>query len=656
MLSDLELLSQIKYHDVLYWERFTPIITDEEYDTLVAEANARGLLGEEEPNSLSTPFGNKIQHTVPMLSLEKCHTKEDVMYRIGSWSMPEPGNKITIRVMPKVDGISASVRYDQEGKLEYIATRGRGGLIGEDVTRHAKALLNLPSKVTKGPITIRGEIVWRSSDFERFKESTSYSNARNAVAGMVLSKDPDTLSGFGIMFVPFDIVEGNTELHELAGEDYRFHHIIPYKDCDTQEEAWAVVEQIQSSRHLFLYKLDGVVLSVPQRWARKRLGNTSSSPKWATAYKFSDKEYKNTTIKEVTWQTGRTGVLTPVISIEPVELYETEVSNVTAHNYRYFSQLGLRKDSVVSITKGGEIIPYIDKVISEGTGALLIAPTKCPECFSTLEVKGVNLICTSDSCVQKIVSSILHWCSKQALDIDGIGEVLARNLVEKVGCISPLYLYTLTDEKLSMLPRMGGLTVSFVMNNIIASTKAPLHRILCGIGIPGFGAVSCKAIVDTPIPVHLSTLVSKDTRDSIISFSALPNNIKNAWCTYWDAFSKEYLTGLYMFLEQAGFNLMTSAEETEVEQNKLTGTRVFVTGSLPVTRPALTKQLSKYGCDVVASAASANYFLVGSDATAKKRQMVAKAAKVNDITMSPYVYIGPDGFDKFITEFEVTIK
>lgn len=657
MLSDLELLSQIKYHDVLYWEKFAPIITDEEYDALVSEADRRGLLTEERVKSFASAMGKKVEHKVPMLSLEKCHSKEDVEYRLKSWTMPNPENIITYRIMPKVDGVSASVRYDQSGKLEYIATRGRDGLIGECITRHAAGMLNVPVRVPAGPLTVRGEIVWLASEFERFKDSYNYSNARNAVAGMVLSKDPDTLKGLGVIFIPFDVVEDNntnTDIHHLLSMG--FSTIVDYKDLTTPEEVWPMVLHIQNSRHLFRYKLDGVVISIPQKWARNMLGCTVSRPKWATAYKFSEKEYKNTTIKSVSWQTGRTGIVTPVVNIEPVTLYETEVQNVSAHNVRYFNLLKLREDSVISVTKGGEIIPYISSVVSEGVGKPLEPPVKCPECLSDLVVKGVNLVCTSDNCVQKIVGSILHWCSKQAVDIDGVGEVLARNLVVHAGCRSPLFLYTLNQDILSMLPRMGVATQTYLMDNITASTKAPLHKVLCGLGIPGFGAVSCKAICNTPVPAHLSVLVAKQTRDSYISFSALNNNIKQAWCNYWDAFTPEYHTGLFTFLEQAGFNLMTSEEETLTIDNKLSGLGVFVTGGFPVSRSILQRTLATYGCELLSSATKASYFLVGDDATAKKRQIVAKAAKVNDLTMSPLVYIGDEGFNKFITDFGVEIR
>lgn len=481
-----ELERQIRRHNKLYFEKHAPEISDYEFDRLVERLKK---LKPDSPVLTEIPAEGpvkefkKVRHTSEMLSLDKCYNDED----FRSWMGKFEGDVI---VMPKIDGLATELRYDEGGRLALAATRG-DGMTGDDITANARMIADIPQKIPlvpalkkggEGGFEIRGEIYMRLSVFKKYKEE--FANPRNLAAGAVKQKDPRKTKDYDLSFFGYD----------LRGPAVRTEHdkfrmiesfgipIVEYKKAERDFEALKeAYEYFLKKRDKHDYETDGVVFRVDSLAEQERLGVTAHHPRFAIAYKFQG-DSGTTTLKDVEWSVARTGVITPVGIVEPVQLSGATVTHVTLHNYGLMMKLGLRHGSKVVLIRSGGVIPKLEAVAEAGHGRLFAAPEKCPSCGEPTEVRDDFLYCTNKKgCRAAKMQELEHFM--KVIEVDGFGEKLIERLYDNGFVLDPADFYTLRKEDLLELERMGDVLATKLVGNIQAKRELTLDVFLRSLGI-----------------------------------------------------------------------------------------------------------------------------------------------------------------------------
>ena len=395
-VADLE--KAIRRHNKLYFEKNRPEISDYEFDLLVErlkKLRPDSPVLTEIPSEGGKEF-KKVRHSSEMLSLDKCYSDEDLF----DWASKFEGEVV---VMPKIDGLATELRYDAQGLLILAATRG-DGMVGEEITANARMITDIPQEIPlcppltkggKGGFEIRGEIYMKLSVFKKYKDQ--FANPRNLAAGGVKQKDPQKTKEYGLSFFAYDIlgpdIEKETDKFKLLNRlDIPIVEI--WHLAKDHEALTKVREHFLGKRARLDFETDGVVYKADLLSEQKRLGVTAHHPRHAIAYKFQG-DSGTTTLNDVEWSVARTGVITPVGVVEPVELSGAMVSRVTLHNYGLMMKLGLRKGSNVVMMRRGGVIPKLESVAEAGRGKPFDPPDKCPSCGESTEVSGDFLRCTN---------------------------------------------------------------------------------------------------------------------------------------------------------------------------------------------------------------------------------------------------------------------
>ena len=632
------LRKQTEYYAKKYYDDDKPEISDFEYDMLMVEL--RNLEKEypefKSKDSLTEKVGGhikegfeKVTHEVPLQSLQDVFSLGEVNDYISKTNEKAEENKIENRtyvVETKIDGLSAALEYKQ-GKFIRGATRGNG-LVGEDVTQNLKTIKTIPMELNeKIDIIVRGEVFISKKDFKKMNKQREekgeelFANARNAAAGSlrqldsrVTAKRPLDIYIFNVQKI--DNKEFNShfeELEYLAKLGFNVNPVrIPCKDEKEVEEA---IKKIGKEREKLTFDIDGAVVKVDDLKFREILGTTAKTPRWAIAYKYPP-ERKETKLKDIVCQVGRTGVITPMAILEPVKVAGSTISKTTLHNEDFIKQKDLKIGDIVVIQKAGDVIPEIVEVKKNkrtGEEKDFEMPKVCPVCGAeTIREEGEAAIrCTGIECPAKLYRNLVHFASREAMNIDGLGEAIIKQLLDR-GLINNMAdIYALKLEDIASLKKNGTKFAQNLIDSINRSKQNDLYRLITAFGIRHVGTKASKVLskryktMDRLMNVTSEELALVEDIGPIMAESIR------------EFFLQEQTIDLIKRLKQAGVNMKYIEEKGE--DNRFEGKTFVLTGTLEkYTRGEAANIIEKFGGKTSSSVSKkTNYVLAGEEAGSK---------------------------------------
>ena len=515
-----ELREKLEYYANKYYDEDAPEISDYEYDMMMNRLKA---LEKEFPelvtaDSLTQKVGGHVKdgfkevvHEVPLQSLQDVFSFEELEEfdeRISK-KAEEENEELNYVVETKIDGLSTALEY-KDGIFVRGATRGNG-LIGEDITDNLRTIKSIPKVLPeKINIIVRGEVFIGSKEFDKMNEEQEimgkplFANARNAAAGSLRQLDPKVTATRPLDIYIFNIqkLEGNTfnshyeQLEYLAKLGFNVNPVRVF--CKNYKEAEEAIKKIGDDREKLSFGIDGAVIKVDSLSLREKLGQTYKVPKWAIAYKYPP-EAKETRLKDIVWQVGRTGVITPMAILEPVKVAGSTISKTTLHNEDFIKEKDLKIGDIVVIQKQGDVIPEVIKAVKEkrtGEEKNLIIPTTCPVCGApAVREEGTAAIrCTGIECPAQLLRGIEHFVSKECMDIDGLGYKIVEQLIDK-GLIENIAdIYKLTLEDIASLKKNGNKFAQNLINAIENSKEQDLYNVINALGIRQVGVKAAKVL------------------------------------------------------------------------------------------------------------------------------------------------------------------
>lgn len=512
------LLREIRDHDYRYYVLDDPTVTDSEYDALyrrlVEFENAHPeIVADDSPTQrvggLPRTGLTQVEHAVPMTSLDNTYSEAELREFIRRVTEGLPAAQaLQFCVEPKLDGASVELVY-QQGRFVQGSTRG-DGRVGEDITENLKTIRALPAVIEyTEPLVLRAEVVIYRRDLERINTRRSgqgeqpFANPRNAASGSLRLLDPREVAVRHLRLFVWQCVQaeriGSTQaevldrLGQMGLPTHRRHRV-----CHSIDEIMLVLAEFDQARKELPFEIDGAVVKVDSFAQQVLLGKTAKFPRWAIAYKYAA-ERAHTRLLGITVQVGRTGALTPVAELEPVQLAGTVVSRASLHNQQWINELDIRVGDTVAIEKAGEIIPQVVTVDlrTRPPGAERFQmPDRCPDCATPVVRRGeeVALRCPNPKCPAAVKQSILHFSRRFAMDIDHLGEAIIEQLVDRAWVVDVADLYALTVERVGSLERLGRKSAENVVQSIAASKDRPLDRLLTGVGIELIGQVAARQL------------------------------------------------------------------------------------------------------------------------------------------------------------------
>lgn len=514
---------QIRHHDYRYYVLNQPEVSDAEYDRLMQElkaleASAPHLVTPDSPTQrvggIPDHAFRPVRHATPMLSLDNAFSEEECRAWHGRVMKGLAEAEPTYTVELKIDGVGLALTYAQ-GRLVQAATRG-DGTIGEDVTANAKTIRAIPLRLQDHAVRrleVRGEVYMATSAFARYNAQAqrqgeeSFANPRNASAGSLRQKDPQVTATRPLRFFThsYGTVEGMRFSTHWEFLQACLRLGLPVTEqasqCRSFEEAWKQCQRLERMRDRLEYEADGVVIKVNELSSQERLGMTMKSPRWAIAYKFPAHQ-ATTQVVEVWHSVGRTGVVTPVAKLAPVSCGGVSISSATLHNYEEVERLGLKVGDWVLIQRAGDVIPQVVKVIESrrtGRERAIHPPSKCPECHGTIAKENAEEVayrCINPLCPAQRVRSVLHFGSRDAMDIEGLGEVIVEQLVSRGTIRDVAQLYELSEQDLLKLPLFAEKKAQKLLEAIRVSKTRGLGRLLYGLGIRHVGERGARDLAE----------------------------------------------------------------------------------------------------------------------------------------------------------------
>jgi DNA ligase (NAD+) len=514
-----DLREKLRRHEYLYYVLDAPEITDAEYDALMRELQALEdrhpeLITEDSPTRRvgGKPREGfvKVAHSSPMLSLDNAMGEEELRdfdRRVQGLLL---GESFEYVAELKMDGLSLAVHY-QHGRLAKAVTRG-DGIVGEDVTQNAETIHSIPLKLRSkgGDWEVRGEVVFNRRAFEKLNAEREaaglslFANPRNAAAGSLRVLDPSITASRQLDFFTYFLYRNGefafpTQWEALDTlQEMGFKVNLKRKLCSDIDSLAAFCREWEEKRDSLPYEIDGVVAKVNSVEQQKRLGWTAKAPRWAIAFKFPPRQ-KETLVEDIQVNVGRTGALTPVAFLRPVNVSGVMVSRATLHNEDEIARLGLEIGDSVLVERSGDVIPKVVRVVARGKHRHPFKmPGKCPVCGGeVVRVEGEAITrCINTNCPARLKESILHFAARGVMDIDGLGDALVDQLVDRGLVKNVADLYRLQPEQLMELERMGKKSAEKLSRNIEASRRAPLPRVLNGLGIPFVGERTAQFLAD----------------------------------------------------------------------------------------------------------------------------------------------------------------
>jgi DNA ligase (NAD+) len=633
-----ELGREILRHERLYYVEGRPEISDAEFDALMRELVAL----EEKYPELATPGSPArrvggapsegfatVPHAIPLLSLENAYSwGEAEAWRARARRLL--GQEPTAYVAElKIDGLSISLSYEK-GVLTRGATRG-DGFRGDDVTGNVRTIRSIPLEIPEtSPLEVRGEVFYPKKAFERLNAAREadglplFANPRNAAAGTMKLLDSRIAARRGLEAWLYAIVAGTPlpssqfeTLERLRGLGFRVN---PHsRRCASFEEVREFVEEWRENRRTLEFETDGIVVKVDDRGLQERLGSTAKSPRWALAYKYPPEE-KTTVVEAISVQVGRTGVLTPVAHLSPVQLAGTTVKRATLHNYEDLSRKDVRVGDTVVVEKGGDVIPKVVRVLSEKRPADSVAfvmPAACPVCGDPVsrESDEVATRCMNPSCPAVVREALRHFCSRRAMNIEGLGDRLVDQLVSAGLLTDVASIFDLRVEKLVELERWGEKSASNLVAEIEGSKQNDLSRLIFALGLRHVGEKAAAILAG-----RFRTLdaLAAASEEELQAAEEVGPATAAAVASYFRHPRHRELIGK---LRRHGVNFVSRAPERPRE-GPLAGKTVVITGSLPgVTREEAAERLAAAGANVTGSVSKkTDLVLAGEEAGAKLKK------------------------------------
>ncbi len=638
------LRQQILYHNDRYYNQDSPEISDYEYDRLLKrlEDIEREFPALVTPDSPTQKVGGQagakfspVEHTVPMESLHDSFSHEEIR------EFAERVGGAVLVAEPKIDGLSVSAEY-RNGIFVRGSTRGDGH-IGEDITDNLKTIRSLPMKLKKAVpyLEVRGEVYMSVEVFERLvaqqeeNDEKPFKNPRNAAAGSLRQKDANITKQRQLDIFIFNIqqIEGETLTSHVQSLEYLkelgFTPLPFYYQCHNAEEVVEKIEAIGSKRGELPFQIDGAVIKVDDFAKREELGSTSKFPKWAEAYKYPPEE-KATELLDIEINVGRTGVLTPTAIFAPVTLAGTTVSRAVLHNEDFIKEKDIRIGDTVILRKAGEIIPEVVAVTAHKEDSVpFTMPKVCPSCGSPVAYENgeAALRCTNTDCPAQLMRHMIHFVSRDAMDIDGLGEKVLRAMVDNHLITSPMDLYRLTMEDIMTLDKKKQQSATNLVNAIAKSKSNDLYRIVFALGIRHIGQKAAKLLADRFRTLDKIAAASIEEIASIEGFGEIMAE------SVYSYFQLDESKKLVEEIKTLGINTENlSAPQTMDENNAFFGKTFVITGTLPTYKRSEAAAMIESMGGKVASAVSkkTDYVLAGEEAGSKLTKAQALGITIID--------------------------
>jgi DNA ligase (NAD+) len=645
-----ELRETIRHHEYLYYVLDSPEISDADYDKLIRELQS---LEKEHPELITSDSPTqrvggkpkegfaKVPHSRPMLSLDNAMSEEE----LRDWDrrvrqLAGPGQQISCVCEYKLDGLSMALRYQQSedgaAHLKLGLTRG-DGLIGEDVTTNVRTIRSVPlsipaAKLMKAKLPadfeVRGEVVMPLAAFEKANEEREAqglapaANPRNFAAGTIRTLEPNIVAQRRLDFYAYfaltpageDLFQEQSQaLDALAAAGFRVN---PHREAiDSFEKIMDFIQRAEQHRATLGYEIDGVVIKVSSTELQQRLGYTGRAPRWAIAYKFTARA-GITQVEDIRVQVGRTGKLTPVAVLTPVLIGGTTVSRATLHNADEIDRLGLLIGDWVRVERGGDVIPKVVEVIEDkdhprGKRKFQF-PSLCPECGSEIvRTEGeADYRCVNADCPARLRESLLHYASRGVMNIEGLGEAVVNQLLERKLVRSIADLYKLDESALLSLDRIGEKTARSLLREIEQSKKARLDRVLYGLGIRFVGERTAQLLAEEFGSMDAILSASQEDLERV---NEVGPKVSQAIHEF---FREEKNRELVEHLRQAG---LTLTAEKRKKTSQLEGLTFVLTGTLPhLTREEAKAKIEAAGGRVSGSVSKkTSYVVAGEDAGSK---------------------------------------
>ena len=643
-----ELRNQTEYHAKKYYDDDAPEISDFEYDMLMLELKNLEIKFPEfvSKDSLTQKVGgttkegfSKVEHIVPLQSLQDVFDFEsvnDFNEKMQKY-VTENDKELKFVVETKIDGLSVALEY-VNGKFVKGATRGNGQ-VGEDITENLKTIKNIPKEL-KEPIDIivRGEVFIGKKEFEKLnekrelEEETLFANARNAAAGSLRQLDSTITAQRPLNIYIFNVqkcdsINFTSHYESLIYLEKLGFNVNPVKIlCNNAEEVIEAINRIGEDRNNLTFGIDGAVVKVDDLALREKIGQTAKTPKWAVAYKYPP-EKKETILKDIICQVGRTGVITPLAILEPVVVAGSTISKTTLHNEDFIKEKDLKIGDHILIQKAGDVIPEVVEVLKEkrtGNEIYFEMPKVCPVCGAEVARENGEAAtrCIGIECPARTLRNIVHFASREAMNIDGLGEAIIEQLLEK-GLINNISdIYYLKFEDIASLKKDGKKFAKNLIDAINKSKENDLDRLICGLGIRNVGNKLAKVLakkfksLDSLMTASVINLNSIDEVGEIIADSI------------YSFFNQKQTIDLINKLREANVNMNYLKEENEDE--RFYGKTFVLTGSLEkFTRDEAGEIIENFGGKTSGSVSKkTDYVLAGEDAGSKLKKAIELGIKV----------------------------
>ena len=614
-----KLCKEINTHNNNYYNLNNPTITDKEYDLLFdklikLEQQYPELITSNSPTqkvgSSASSNLKKVKHNTPLLSLEKAQTEEELRNFLNKFK------NSTFIVQPKLDGLTIKDVFSY-GYRQVSATRGNGEE-GEDITHSVNNINNVPKNISfDGYLEVRGEAVIPINKFLQIQGE--YKTSRNLVAGTVRTLDSNLTKERGVEVLYYDLSDlitdqwkGDTFEDDIETLEFLKRQGFPIVDYEIFTNIEDVVNYcLNYDRSKLNYEIDGLVIKVADYKTRRKVGSTSHHPKWAIAYKFAAQE-KETTLKHVEWQVGRTGVLTPVLLFDAVDIGGVLITKCTGHNLDFINNFKIN-DKII-IKRSNDVIPYAIPQPEKRNGIEtdIDIPKYCPSCNASTEIKSPFLYCTNDNCNSKTIEKIIHFAKRDCMDIEGLGDSVAEELVNRKLVKNISDIYNLTKKDLLNIPLFALKKANNLLRSIENSKEKPLNCLIYALGIPNVGKTTAKVLatkyktIDNLRKVNINSLLTINdigdiTSDSIVNyFKDEDNNI---------------------ILD----NLINSGLNVEVVEDKINNIlqekSFVITGTLSKSRDEFVKLIEQNGGKISTSISKkTDYLLAGEKAGSKLKK------------------------------------
>lgn len=664
----IALRQQIALAQRAYYVDSNPIMSDVEFDVLFDKLSK---LESEHPefydaNSPTAKIGSDIdnelperEHSVPVLSLDKCYSAEDMLGWIKRTQDKFP-SQIELSIEPKIDGSGVVLYYDN-GELQYALTRGNG-YIGNDITANVKTIRNIPLKISyTGKVAVRGEIYITTKDFEEYNKNygdNRYANPRNLASGCSRRLKSSEVAECPLRIFVYEcfpenqifsshlenmifMKENGLPVNSYFGfftsqninEELRdkINRAFPDSTIGNLKNAVEYLLKFSQIRKTLDYDIDGLVIKVNDIALREKLGMTEHHPRWAIAYKF-DAPTAQTILKGVTFQVGRGGRITPVALLQPVELAGSVISRATLHNEDYIQMLGINIGDTVNISKRGDVIPAVEEVVEKGENIEPLSfPEKCPSCASILVKDGAHHFCANSECPKKMLGRLQYFAGRSQMNIESLGDKTLEFLFENKMIIQISDIYTFDFWKLLGTEGYGEKKIRNIFQSVEESKKNPFSVVLASLGLKDIGGKAAEILVNNFHSVD--KIIEAAQKKNLQFFTDIDGFGETLAQSVIDSFNDEKLLEQIKILKNVGLKFAED-EKNEQETNLfLSGTRWVVTGSFATFKPRekAAELIKKYGGEVLSSVSGkTTHLLCGEEAGSKLEKARSVGANIVD--------------------------